>query len=408
MTQYQAYQAYSDMMAPMHWFTRAAVTALSHSWLMTYPGIRHLAATYEVLSSANIMHTRSDFGLTHIRVGDNANTGEVAVYQETAYVAPFGTLLHFRKEGVAGQPRVLIVAPMSGHFASRLREMTRTMLQDHDVYITDWHNARDVPLAAGRFGLDDYVQYLIKFLEAMGPGSHIVAVCQSCVAALVASAIMAEDNSPAQPRSLTLMAGPIDARINPTEVNKFATRSSIEWLEKNLIDTVPSCHSGAMRRVYPGFLQLMTSMSMKPAWHVTFFKELYNSLIEGNLEKANATRMFYEEYFAVMDLTAEFYLETTRDVFQEYALPLGKFEWYGRLVNPAAIRRTALLTVEGKHDNVCGIGQTMAAHALCSRSRPKLKSHHMQIGAGHEGVFSGQGWTEQVYPSVRKMIRISQ
>ena len=405
---YQAYQLHSDMMAHMRLFTQATTTAISHPWLHAYPGIRKLAAAYEVFDTARITHTHPGFRLGNTRVGAGEQVYDVAVHEEAAYVAPFGTLLHFRKEGVTGQPRVLLVAPMSGHFATLLRETVRTMLTDHDVYITDWHNARDIPLAAGRFGLDEYAQYLITFLEVMGPGAHLVAICQPCVPALVATAIMAEDGHPAQPRSLTLMAGPIDARINPTKVNELATSQSLEWFEKTLISSVPLRHPGALRRVYPGFLQLTAFMSMNLERHLHSFKGLYHSLVEGDQEKADTTRAFYEEYFAVLDLTAEFYLETIRHIFQEYALPLGKLEWRGRIVNPAAIRHTALLTVEGEHDDICAIGQTMAAQDLCSRIPPYMKSHHMQTGVGHYGVFSGRRWRQQIYPIMREMIQVSQ
>jgi len=404
---YQVYQAHSDMMARMRMFTQAAVTAMAHPWLSENPGIRKLTAAYEVFSSAEVTHTRPDFCIRSVRVGIGRNAREAVVQEEVAYVAPFGTLLHFKKEGVSGQPRVLIVAPMSGHFATLLRETARTMLADHDVYITDWHNARDVPLSAGRFGLDEYARYLITFLDVIGPGAHMVAICQPCVSALVAAAIMAEDGHPAQPRSLTLMAGPIDTRVNPSKVNELAISKSINWFEQNLISTVPLCHPGAMRRVYPGFMQLAAFMSMNLERHVNSFKGLYNHLVEGDLVKANTMRAFYGEYFAVQDLTAEFYLETIRYIFQEYALPLGKLEWCGRIVNPAAIRHTALLTIEGEHDDICAIGQTMAAQDLCSRIPPYMKLHHMQTGVGHYGVFSGRRWNQEVYPIVREMIHVS-
>ncbi|MFC3110491.1 polyhydroxyalkanoate depolymerase [Undibacterium arcticum] len=405
---YQVYQAHSDMMAGMRMLTQGAVKALSHPWLIDHPGIRKLTAAYEVFSSTEVTHTRPDFCISSVSVVKNGNACEVAVHEEAAHVAPFGTLLHFKKEGVTGQPRVLIVAPMSGHFATLLRETARTMLADHDVYITDWHNARDVPLAAGRFGLDEYAHYLITFLEIMGPGAHMVAICQPCVSALVATVIMAEDGHPAQPRSLTLMAGPIDTRVNPTKVNELAISKSIKWFEQKLISTVPLRHPGAMRRVYPGFLQLAAFMSMNLERHVDSFKGLYNHLVEGDLVKANTTRAFYAEYFAVQDLTAEFYLETIRHIFQEYALPLGKLEWYGRIVNPAAIRHTALLTIEGEHDDICAIGQTMAAQDLCSQIPSYMKLHYMQTGVGHYGVFSGRRWKQEVYPIVRDVIHVSQ
>jgi poly(3-hydroxybutyrate) depolymerase len=347
---------------------------------------------------------RPAFGLTCVRVGDGNKACEIAVSEEEVHSSLFGTLLHFRKERIADEPRVLIVAPMSGHFASQLRETAHTMLADHDVYITDWHNARDVPLTAGRFGLDEYTKYLIAFLEVIGPGAHLVAICQSCVAALVATAIMAEDDHPAQPRSLTLMAGPIDARINPTAVNRFASGAPIEWFEKNFISTVPSWFAGARRRVYPGSLQLSLFMNVNIDRHMLFLEKQYWNLIAGGWDLAGMARAWYEEYFAVMDLTAEFYLETMRRVFQEYALPLGKLEWCGRMVRPTCIRRTALLTVEGEHDNICAVGQTAAAHGLCGGIPESMKYHHLQTGVGHDGVFRGQSWTDEIYPLVREMI----
>ncbi len=401
---YQAYQAHADMMSGMRFLTDSARTALAHPFFAGFDALRKLDAAYEVFSSAEVTHTRPDFAIHTVITGEGAQAHEVAVEEIAAHVLPFGTLLNFRKVGITNQPRVLIVAPMSGHFATLLRETARTMLADHDVYITDWHNARDVPLSAGRFGLDEYTEYVMTFLEIMGPGSHVVAICQPCVSALAAVAIMAEDRNPAQPLSLTLMAGPIDCRINPTGVNELATSKPFEWFEKNLISTVPMRHKGAMRRVYPGFMQLAAFMSMNMERHVDAFKGMYQNLLDGEHEKKATTQAFYEEYFAVLDLTAEFYLETIKQVFQDYALPLGKLEWRGRIVNPAAIRRTALLTVEGERDDICALGQTMAAHDLCTGIPPFMKSHHMQAGVGHYGVFSGRRWNKQIYPRVRELI----
>jgi poly(3-hydroxybutyrate) depolymerase len=280
----------------------------------------------------------------------------------------------------------------------------RTLLQDHDVYITDWHNARDVSLRHGAFGLDDYVDHMIRFIEAIGPGTHVVAVCQPCVAALAATALMAEDDHPAQPRSLTLMAGPVDCRVNPTEVNKLATSKPIEWFEKNLISHVPWPHAGHMRRVYPGFVQLSAFLSMNLERHKKSFEDMYRYLVEGEVEKADVIRTFYDEYLAVNDLPAEFYLETVQKVFQTYDLPRGELRFRGRRVNPAAIRRTALLTVEGERDDICAVGQTVAAQDLCSSIRPYMKTHHIQVGVGHYGVFSGRKWNQQIYPRVREVI----
>jgi polyhydroxyalkanoate depolymerase len=264
-----------------------------------------------------------------------------------------------------------------------------------------------VPLAAGRFGVDEYIEHVIDFMGVLGEGAHLVAVCQPCVAALAAVAIMAEDGNPATPSSLTLMAGPVDCRVSPTKVNRLATGRPIEWFERNLIGTVPRRHAGAHRRVYPGFLQLTAFMNMNLERHVSAFRLFFEHLVDGDYEKAQATRAFYEEYFAVADLSADFYLETVRHVFQEYALARGELTYRGRLVNPKAIRRTALLTVEGEKDDICALGQTLAAQDLCTGLRQYLRTHYVQSGVGHYGVFSGSRWKRHVYPIVRSTIGYS-
>jgi len=353
-----------------------------------------------LIARAGLTHTRPPFGITSATVGNR----EVEVCEEAAATTPFGTLLHFKKDIAAAQPRVLMVAPLSGHFSTLLRATVKTMLPEHDVFITDWHNARDVPLRAGRFGFDEYIEHLVKFLEVMGPGTHVLAVCQPCVAVLAAVAVMAQAGNPAQPRSMTLMAGPIDTRVNPTKVDELANKRTIEWFERTLTAIVPLRYPGAFRRVYPGFVQLAAFMSMNIDRHLKAHHELYENLANGETEKAAATKAFYDEYFAVLDLTAEFYLETVRIIFQEHALPLGKLEYQGAAVDPAAIRRTMLLTVEGERDDICAVGQTVAAHDLCIKLRPYLKRHHMQAGVGHYGVFSGKRWEKQVYPILKNVI----
>ena len=402
---YQAYQTQSDLMSPFRLFAQGGSAGL---WLSGTEGsvMRKLSASMEVFSRMRLTHTRPAYGITSVQVGER----QLAVTEENVLSTPFGTLLRFKKETPADlphQPPVLLVAPLSGHFATLLRETVRTLLQDHDVYITDWHNARDVSLSHGGFGLDEYIEHMMLFLRAMGPGAHVVAVCQPCVAALAATALMAEDADPAQPRSLTLMAGPVDCRVNPTGVNELATSKPIEWFEKNLISHVPLPHAGYMRRVYPGFVQLSAFMSMNLERHKKSFQDLYHHLVEGDIEKADAVRLFYAEYLAVNDLPAEFYLETVEKVFQTYDLARGKLYYRGRLVQPAAIRRTALMTVEGERDDICSIGQTVAAHDLCSGIRPYMKTHHVQTGVGHYGVFSGRKWNQQIYPRVREMIHAS-
>ena len=353
-----------------------------------------------MIARSGLSHERPPYGIHSIMVGNR----EVEVQEKPVVVTPFGTLLHFKKDMDAPQPRVLRVAPLAGHFATLLRETVRTMLPEHDVFITDWHNARDVPLKHGRFGFDEYIEHVIRFLESIGPGAHIVAVCQPCVAALVAVAVMAEDNHRSQPNSMTLMAGPIDTRVNPTKVNALANSKTIDWFEEKLIARVPFRCGGAFRRVYPGFVQLAAFMSMNIERHIKAHQELYQNLVNGDYAKAQATKTFYDEYFAVLDLTAEFYLETVRLVFQEHALPLGTLEYHGHRVDTKAIRKTTLFTVEGERDDICAVGQTVAAHELCSSLRPYRKRHHMQAGVGHYGVFSGKRWTGQIYPILKNVI----
>ncbi len=402
---YQAYQLQSDLMSPLRLLAQGGSAAL---WLGKTEGslLRKFSASMEVFSRLRLTHSRPAYGISSVKVGER----DFAVTEEAVLAMPFGTLLRFKKEGVADlpfQPPVLLVAPLSGHFATLLRETVRTLLQDHDVYITDWHNARDVSLRHGPFALDDYIDHMIRFTQAIGPGTHVVAVCQPCVAALAATAVMAEDDDPAQPRSLTLMAGPVDCRVNPTGVNTLATSKPIEWFEKNLISHVPLPHAGYMRRVYPGFVQLSAFLSMNLDRHKKSFQDMYQHLLDGDVEKANIIRVFYDEYLAVNDLPAEFYLETVEKVFQTYDLPLGKLRYRGRLVQPAAIRRTALMTVEGERDDICSVGQTVAAQDLCTGIRPYMKTHHVQTGVGHYGVFSGRKWNQQIYPRVRDMIHAS-
>ncbi len=397
---YFAYQTHADIIAPMKAWATMALAAGHQPLVAENSAIRNLTAAYELVSRMGLTHTRPPFDIRSVNVGNR----EVEVREEAAHKTPFGTLLHFKKDVSTPQPRVLVVAPLSGHFATLLRATVRTMLPDHDVYITDWHNARDVPLICGRFGVDEYVDHLIKFLEVMGPGAHVLAVCQPCVAVLSAVAVMAQQSNPAQPRSMTLMAGPIDCRVNPTKVNDLANKRDMAWFERMLTASVPIRYPGAFRRVYPGFVQLTAFMSMNIERHVKAHKELYDNLANGEHEKAAVTKAFYDEYFAVLDLPAEFYLETVRLIFQEYALPLGKLEWRGTRVDPRAIRRTMLLTVEGERDDICAVGQTVAAHDLCAKLRPYLKRHHMQAGVGHYGVFSGQRWESQVYPIVKNVI----
>jgi poly(3-hydroxybutyrate) depolymerase len=403
---YQVYQAHSDIMVPVRNWAGSALAAIGRplAGVTDNAVLRNLTAAYELIARAGLSHARPAFGIDSVTVGNR----EVAVHERAALTTPFGTLLHFKKDIEAAQPSVLLVAPLSGHFSTLLRGTVRTMLPEHDVYITDWHNVRDVAVMHGRFGFDEYIEHLIRFLEAIGPRAHVVAVCQPCVAALVATAVMAQDGHAAQPRSMTLMAGPIDTRVNPTKVNELAKSKSIDWFEQNLIATVPLRYPGAFRKVYPGFVQLAAFMSMNIERHLKAHRELYDNLAKGEHEKAQVTKAFYDEYFAVLDLTAEFYLETVRLVFQEHLLPAGQLEFRGERVEPRAIKRTMLLTVEGERDDICAVGQTAAAHELCSGLRPYLKRHHMQPGVGHYGVFSGNRWTSQIYPLLKNVILASE
>jgi poly(3-hydroxybutyrate) depolymerase len=402
---YQAYQAHSDIMGPVRMLAASTMKAIGQplAGITDNAVLRNLTAAYELIARAGLTHVRPPFDIGPVKVGNR----DVEVREELAEVTPFATLLHFKKDVEQAQPRVLLVAPLSGHFATLLRATVRTLLPEHDVYITDWHNVRDVPLAEGQFGFDDYIGHLIHFLEVIGPGAHVIAVCQPCVAVLIAAAVMAEAGNDALPRSMTLMAGPIDARVNPTKVNKLAESKPMEWFEQNLIASVPMRYPGAFRPVYPGFVQLAAFMSMNIDRHLKAHRELYDNLVKGEIEKAQATRTFYDEYFAVLDLTAEFYLETVRLVFQEHALPKGLIVWRDRKVDPRAIRRTMLLTIEGEKDDICAVGQTAAAHDLCTSLRPYLKRHHMQAGVGHYGVFSGKRWENQIFPIVKNVILAS-
>ena len=402
---YLAYQTHADIMVPVRMFAEAGISALA-PWAASenLKVLRNLTAAYELITRAGLTHERPSYGTEAVRVGNR----EVAVREEAIAATPFGTLLHFKKDVEIAQPRVLVVAPLSGHFATLLRSLVRTMLPEHDVCITDWHNARDVSTAHGRFGFDDYVDHLIGWLEELGSPTHVVAVCQPCVQVLAAASVMAQSGSPAQPRSMTLMAGPIDTRVNPTKVNELAMSKPIDWFASNLIARVPIRHRGAGRLVYPGFVQLAAFMSMNIDRHRKAHLDLYEQLARGETEKAKTTKAFYDEYFAVLDLAAEFYLETVAWVFQEARLAKGELTFRGERVTPRAIRRTALLTVEGERDDICALGQTAAAHELCPGIKPYMRRHHMQAGVGHYGVFSGKRWEEQVYPIVRNLILSSE
>ena len=399
---YQTFQAVTDLLTPARLAAGWAGGALSLGppWLRDAPSLSHIAASWEMLLRAGLTHSRPDYGVRSVMVAGE----EVPVCEQVAAHTAFGDLLRFRKQGDPPQPRVLVVAPLSGHFATLLRGTVEVLLPDNDVYITDWRNARDAPVSEGAFGFDEYIAHVIAFLETIGPGAHLIGVCQPCAHALAAVAIMAEDDNPATPRSVTLMAGPVDTRISPTTVNTLATTHPIEWFERELIGTVPTQFAGAGRRVYPGFVQLTAFMLMNLGRHVDAHIDMFTQLATGRRAEAETSKAFYDEYFAVLDLTAEFYLETVSRVFQQHLLPKGELIWRNRRVDPSAIRKTALMTVEGERDDICSVGQTVAAHDLCSSIFANRKRHHLQPGVGHYGVFSGRKWQTQIYPQVRNMI----
>ncbi|MCJ9671345.1 MULTISPECIES: polyhydroxyalkanoate depolymerase [unclassified Neorhizobium] len=398
---YQAYQFQDDLLAPMRDMARRL--QLMSSALFFGAGTemgRHAAAALELMSRFKITHERPEFEITSVTIGNR----DVPISVETALDLPFGRLLHFVADVDTPRPRVLVVAPLSGHFATLLRGTVQTLLKDHDVYVTDWANARDVSTSAGRFGMDDYVDYIIRFLEEIGPRGHILAVCQPCVQALVAVAVMSEAKNPATPRTMTLMAGPVDTRESPTKVNELAVSKPLSWFKSELITGVPMGFPGSGRRVYPGFLQLVAFMSMNMERHVEAHRKLYRHLAKGETAEADKIKHFYDEYFAVLDMTEEFYIETIDRVFQRAELASGNYTHHGRKVDPNHIRATALLTVEGGRDDICGLGQTSAAHDLCHSLRPHLRRHHLQANVGHYGVFSGRRWEKEIYPVVRNMI----
>jgi poly(3-hydroxybutyrate) depolymerase len=402
---YWAYELQSNVISPIRLAASGAIGAIgAFQDTRGRDLMRPMGAACELLTRMTLSHKRPAFGIPSIMTVD----GEVPVVEETAMVTPFGTLVHFRKGDAAASavsmPKVLVVSPLSGHFATLLRDTVRTLLPDHDVYITDWHNARDIAVSAGPFGFADYVDHVVAFIDAIGARAHVLSVCQPCVQVVAAVALMAQDNHPAQPRSMTLMAGPVDVRASPTKVNELAMGKSLTWFERNLISRVPWMHPGALRRVYPGFVQLSAFMAMNMDRHTKAHADLYRHLVRGEHAEAQAIKSFYDEYFAVLDLPAEFFLETVDFVFQRALLARGELMHRGRKVDPSAIRRTALLTVEGERDDICGFGQTAAAHDLCTGLKPYLKRHHMQPGVGHYGVFSGRRWETQIYPIVRNMI----
>jgi poly(3-hydroxybutyrate) depolymerase len=359
-----------------------------------------VASALDVFAHASAPRGKPEFGLDTTVVEGR----EVAVREEIVLRKPFGQLKRFRREGVEGGPRLLIVAPMSGHYATLLRGTVERMLPGHDVYITDWRDAKLVPTDAGRFDLDDYIDYLIAFLEHIGPGAHMLAVCQPSVPCYAAAAVMSADKHPCRPRTLTMMGGPIDTRKAPTAVNTLATQRPFAWFEGNVIATVPYTYPGAGRAVYPGFLQLAGFMAMNLGDHLTSHWEMFKHLVDGDGEGAEATKRFYEEYRSVCDMTAEFYLQTVDTVFQRHLLPRGKMMHRGRRVDPAAIADVGLLAIEGERDDISGIGQTKAALDIATKLPAREKKYHLAAGVGHYGIFNGSKWRDRIAPVVEDWI----
>jgi poly(3-hydroxybutyrate) depolymerase len=359
-----------------------------------------VASALDVFAHAAAPRGKPDFGLETTVVDGRT----VAVGEEIVLRKPFGQLKHFRREGIEGGPRLLIVAPMSGHYASLLRGTVERMLPGHDVFITDWRDAKLVPLDSGRFDLDDYIDYLIEFLEHIGPGAHMLAVCQPSVPCYAAAALMSADRHPCRPRTLTLMGGPIDTRRAPTAVNILATQRPFAWFERNVVAIVPYTYPGSGRAVYPGFLQLAGFMAMNLGDHLTSHWEMFKHLVEGDGESAEATKAFYDEYRAVCDMTAEFYLQTVDSVFQRHLLPKGELTHRGRRVDPAALTDIALLAIEGERDDISGLGQTRAALDISTGLPRELKKYHLAKGVGHYGIFNGSKWRDRIAPVVEAWI----
>lgn len=366
----------------------------------TYLG-RHVAASLDMFERVTRRYAKPDFGITRTMIAGV----EHEVVQEPVWTRPFCTLLRFSARTLAGEPvtgrkQLLIVAPMSGHYATLLRGTVEAMVAHADVYITDWVDARQVPLSSGTFDLDDYIDYVIGMLAHTGPGAHVMAVCQPSVPVLAAVSVMSTRNDPNVPATMTLMGGPIDTRRNPTVVNQLAVERGIDWFKRNVIVRVPLPHAGFMREVYPGFLQLTGFMTMNLDRHLDAHRELFRHLVAGDGDSAEKHREFYDEYLSVMDLTAEFYLQTVDTVFIRHALPNGTFTHRNERIDPSAIRRTALLTVEGERDDISGVGQTQAAHDLCVNLTDDQRAHHLQPKVGHYGVFNGSKFRNDIVPKI--------
>lgn len=406
---YNLYEFQQAMMAPLRFQAELAQNILRNPWNpLSYTQIgRFMSASAEMVERTTRKFGRPVFGLDHTEI----NGKKINVEENIILEKPFCKLLNFKRNIKRNDPKVLIAAPMSGHYATLLRGTVEALLPHHNVFITDWQDARQIPQKDGSFNLDDYISYLIEFMELLGPDVHVIAVCQPAVPVLAAVSIMATTENPNQPLSMTLMGGPIDTRVSKTEVTELAETKPLEWFEKAAVHTVPFNHPGAFRKVYPGFLQLGGFMSMNLDRHVGSFMQFYQHLIDGDGESAEAHRKFYDEYLAVMDIPAEFYLQTVETVFQTHALPRYQMKWRDPLsdklidVRPQDIKHTALLTIEGEKDDISARGQTTAAHELCYCLPQRKQYHHFQLDCGHYGIFNGRKWREEIMPRIRHFMR---
>jgi poly(3-hydroxybutyrate) depolymerase len=399
---YNAYEMQRSMLAGF-----GAAANMGAEWLQSplnpasyFGGTTVMASALEVFAHAAEPRGKPAFGLNNTVIEGKI----VPIVEEIMLQKPFGQLKRFRRVGVDGGPRLLIVAPMSGHFATLLRGTVERMLPSCDVYITDWRDARQVPLSAGRFDLDDYIDYLQEFMEHIGPGAHMLAVCQPSVPCYALACTMAATAHPCRPRTLTMMGGPIDTREAPTSVNDLATERPYAWFAQNVIATVPPIYPGAGRRVYPGFLQLSGFLSMNLGSHMNSHFAMFKDLVKGDDDSADATKAFYKEYRSVCDMTAEFYLQTITTVFQDHSLPRGTMTHRGISVDPAAITDIAILAIEGERDDISGIGQTRAALTMATTLPDRMKHYHLAPGAGHYGIFNGGKWRDQIAPIVEGWI----
>jgi poly(3-hydroxybutyrate) depolymerase len=398
---YQIYDWQRSALEPWRAFAQAANELYGHpnSPLSYLPGSRNVAAAFDLMTRLTQRYERPAFGIDSVKCGDRL----YEVKEEFDLEKPFCRLLHFRKVGAPKMPRVIVFAPLSGHFATLLRDTVKTMLTDHDVWVTDWIDAKEIPISVGPFHFDDYVAYVREFLTFMGRDSHAISVCQPTVPVMAAVSLMAAAGEDV-PRTLTMMGGPIDTRRNPTSVNTFAKTRPLSWFEAKVIQRVPMRYPGFMRRVYPGFLQFAGFVAMNPDRHMQSHVDYYHHLVAGDGDEAEAHRRFYDEYNAVMDLPAEYYIETVDRVFQQHLLPQGKLVVAGERVRPEAIKGTALFTIEGELDDISGNGQTEAAQGLTKGLPAKDKQHFEAKGVGHYGIFSGRKYREMIYPRVRDFI----